>query len=73
MAEIVWRVEKTMYAIVVGLLGELLEEPEWTDRYYSLLDDLKSLPGFPNEMDEEMDFLIIEEIPTPTVSVPRLN
>ena len=63
--EIEWRVNPEQYAKVVQIIGELLDEEEWSENYFILLDQLKSIPGYPLFMDEGRDILIIAEVGTP--------
>jgi hypothetical protein len=73
MAEVVWRVPSDVYQILVEILADMMEVGEETEDYALLLDQLKSLPDFPLQLNEDFDTLIVEEVgdvkSLPTVGV----
>ena len=50
------------------LVEEIHNEDEWSERYYVLLDAIRSLPGFPRHYDWEVDTVV-----TVVVGVPRVG
>ena len=62
MANVVWRVPSSIYAVLIELLADMMETDDWSDDYMALLDQVKSLPGFPLTLSEESDTLIVEEV-----------
>lgn len=73
MPDVIWRVNTDTYLVAVEILGELLEEEEWTERYYCLLDQIKSLPGYPLTANEETDRIIVEEVRAPQTGARGQN
>ena len=67
MADITWGLQLADFSRYVELLEELLAEEEWSDRYVGLLDDIKSLPGFPMQLQEEVDTLYVVLVKPPRV------
>jgi hypothetical protein len=62
MADVIWRVPSAIYAILVEILADMLETDDWSDDYMCLLDQVKSLPGYPLTLNENFDTLIVEEV-----------
>ena len=62
MAIRIWRVDSEIYVILTEILADMLEEDDWSEPYMVLLDQLKSLPGYPLTMSEETDTLVVEEV-----------
>lgn len=75
MAYITWRVNKAIFAEFNHLWALIKEERdsgnEWSDEYYVLLDQIKSLPGYPLNYSERHDTIIVTEVASPTSLIHR--
>ena len=64
---VLWILRPATYERYEGLLSQLLREEEWSEAYCQILDEIKSLPGFPHGMNEEEDVLEVVAAHTPKV------
>ena len=64
MSDIIWRVNSSNYAKIATLTAEMEQLEELSERYVVLLDEIRSIPGFPFTLNDELDTLIVEEVGT---------
>lgn len=55
--DLAWRVTRAQYFRACELVAQVRETKEGTDLYQALVDDLKSIPGYPHDVDQERDTL----------------
>lgn len=65
--DVVWRVTTGTNRRFNELLEELLATQEWSEPYLVLLDEIKSLPGFPAGYSERHDLIRVEVVDNPRV------
>jgi len=68
MADIQFRCTPQVNREYNQLLSELSQHEEWGDDYMVLLDQIRSLPGFPHGYNWEVDTVV-----TVVVDVPRVG
>ncbi len=62
-----WRMPYKDYLKYADLVNRLVQEEEWSELYMTLLDEIKSIPGYPRKMDPETDALDIVAVGSPRV------
>lgn len=63
-----WPVTRAQYHRACELVAQLREAPEGSDLYFAIVDDLKSIPGYPRNIDPDLDLLYFKITDlTPTV------
>ena len=61
----IWRLNRRNYIRYRRLLLELLQEEEWSEPYMVLLDEIKSIPGFPKAIYSDIDTLDVRLVYNP--------
>jgi hypothetical protein len=54
-----WRMNPQTFHRYSDLVNRLMQEEEWSEPYCILLDEVKSLPGYPNSINPDIDNLDI--------------
>lgn len=67
MADVTWRVTPQVSFEYDQLTGRILEIEPWSEEYIMLLDEIRSLPGYPQHYSEEHDTIRRVAVDTPRV------
>ena len=62
-----WRMTPQTFRRYSDLIRQLMDEEEWSEPYMVLLDEIKSLPDFPNTINPDIDDLDIRCVMPPRV------
>lgn len=60
MAELTWRIERWAYERFMELVATLGNFETESDEAYAIRDEIRSLPGFPLDNDEDQDVIYFE-------------
>ena len=63
----IWRLNQRDYVRYNRLAKKLLDEEEWSESFLILLDEIKSLPGFPSRINPDVDILDVRLADVPWV------
>jgi hypothetical protein len=65
--DLAWHVTRAQYLCFLELLDQLRQVDEGTDHYAAIVDEMKSIPGYPTDVDQDRDtlhFVITDSTPT---------